>query len=212
MTSQHGFLGLRPGRQDRSLAGGAGILLKHHLLRVATFSALIVCTASFTASRPFAGNSVRGRFTPPMRHVDGLRAGALRTAVSMQADRSVQDTARFLATREQLPRADGGPFADTDVPAFLRLVRTGERWFELQAAVVTYTLPAEKQVSDTALDSLCSDMQSASSLALLRMRALCLLLIDDDLCAAGREARSGCGGNGSPWRSTLLPATPGADG
>lgn len=73
----------------------------------------------------------------------------------MQVERGVQDTTSF-AAREQLPRADSGPFVDTDVPAFLRLVRTGERWFELQTAVVTYTAPSEKQaLLSTHLNAVC---------------------------------------------------------
>ena len=65
----------------------------------------------------------------------------------MQAERALSDEAAFAAAAAglQRPRVDGGPFVDTDVPSFLRLVRTGERWFELQTAVVTYASPRDSQ-------------------------------------------------------------------
>ena len=41
---------------------------------------------------------------------------------------------------------------DTNTPSFLRLVRTGERWFELQTAVVSYKSSADEEGEEQELD------------------------------------------------------------
>ena len=45
-----------------------------------------------------------------------------------------------------------GPLASTNTPTFLRLVRTGERWFELQTAVVSYKSSADEEGEERELD------------------------------------------------------------
>ena len=55
----------------------------------------------------------------------------------VQAQRRLQDEAAFLDGISPQKKGNsivGGPLAASDAPSFLRLVRTGERWFELQTA------------------------------------------------------------------------------
>lgn len=68
----------------------------------------------------------------------------------MQAQEGTQGAAfldgSFLPRHAAL-RARGGPLASNDdAPSFLRLVRTGERWFELQTAVVCYMGKKDEKV------------------------------------------------------------------
>lgn len=66
--------------------------------------------------------------------------------ICIQVQRRLQDKASFLdgiSQQKQGGSIVGGPLAASDSPPFLRLVRTGERWFELQTAgimcVCSYT-------------------------------------------------------------------------
>ena len=71
------------------------------------------------------------------------------TRLSMQAQEGTQSASFLdgtLRSRRPALRARGGPLASNDAQSFLRLVRTGERWFELQTAVVSYTAPPDEQV------------------------------------------------------------------
>jgi hypothetical protein len=111
-----------------------------------------IMLASLEPSISFTGLAVApgaraGRRPPALQQTQAWRPGC--TRLSMQAQEGTQ-SASFLdgtfRSRRPALRARGGPLASNDAQSFLRLVRTGERWFELQTAVVSYTAPPDEQV------------------------------------------------------------------
>jgi len=218
--AQRGTWLARAGRA-RAWAGSAG----SHALRAAALAALLAGASAFTMG---GRAGLRLRAAPQVhRGIGPVRAGAPppRRAVAMQAERGLSDEAAFAVAAAGLrPRADGGPFVDTDVPSFLRLVRTGERWFELQTAVVTYASPQDSQAC--ALPQLGRAAQAGCPRARpprpvtvpsSRLRLAIWIrpvlwggsstLTDLWALAAARAAGSGFGCYGAPRRSPLLRAS-----
>ncbi len=119
------------------------------VLRVLALLASLGPSISFTRL-PTAGPCARAGRRLALRQpiaLAGRREPGRGGRLSMQAQEGMQG-ASFVdgAMRRPARRAPGGPLASNDAPSFLRLVRTGERWFELQTAVVSYTAPPGEQV------------------------------------------------------------------
>ena len=75
--------------------------------------------------------------------------GRMNTAVANLRHRVMSMQDAHTGAAYQFLHQNGGSFgflASTTEPTFLRLVRTDKRWFELQTAVVSYTMPPDAQV------------------------------------------------------------------
>ena len=125
---------------------GRKVLSCQYALLAASMLASLGPSISFTglSVAPCARSGCRLTVLQPMR---AWRSRCIR--LSMQAQEGTKSAAFLDGTvrpRRPAIRARGGPLASNDAPSFLRLVRTGERWFELQTAVVSYTAPPDDQV------------------------------------------------------------------
>jgi len=119
------------------------------VLRGLALLATLGPSISFT-SLPAAGPCARAGRRLALRQptaLAGRRGSGGGGRLSMQAQEGMQGVS-FVdgAARPSARWGPGGPLASNDAPSFLRLVRTGERWFELQTAVVSYTAPPGEQV------------------------------------------------------------------
>eukprot|EP00277_Geminigera_cryophila_P013803 CAMPEP_0179436812 /NCGR_PEP_ID=MMETSP0799-20121207/20785_1 /TAXON_ID=46947 /ORGANISM="Geminigera cryophila, Strain CCMP2564" /LENGTH=408 /DNA_ID=CAMNT_0021217283 /DNA_START=307 /DNA_END=1530 /DNA_ORIENTATION=- len=77
------------------------------------------------------------------------------TAVANLRHRAISMQDARTGAAYQFAHQNGGSvgfFASTTEPVFLRLVRTDKRWFELQTAVVSYTMPPDAQGEESVVD------------------------------------------------------------